>query len=64
MRSKVLVEKKEGAFFANLRRMHKKIVDIDPAIIEKAIEEAIQESGNRAKRNDQGVRAEPMLESL
>jgi AbrB family looped-hinge helix DNA binding protein len=43
MRSKVIVEKEVAAFFANLRRMHKKIGDNDPAIIEKAIEAAIQE---------------------
>lgn len=43
MKPKVLVEKEEGAFFANLRRMHEKIGDVDPAIIEKAIEEAIRE---------------------
>lgn len=43
MKPKVLVEKEEGALFANLHRMHKKIGDIDPVIIEKAIEEAIRD---------------------
>ena len=43
MKPKVLVEKEESAFFANLHRMHDKIGNVDPAIIEKAIEEAIRD---------------------
>ncbi len=43
MKPKVLVEKRKSAFFANLERMHEKIGDVDPAIIEKAIEEAIRD---------------------
>ena len=43
MKPKVLVEKEETAFSANLHRMHEKIGDVDPAIIEKAIEEAIRD---------------------
>ena len=50
MKPKVLVEKEEGAFFANLRRMHKKIGDIDPGVIEKAIEEAIQDARKQGKK--------------
>jgi len=43
MKPKVLVEKDESVFFANIHRMHEKIGDVDPAIIEKAIEEAIRD---------------------
>ena len=43
MKPKVLVEKEESALFANMRRMHEKMGDVDPAIIEKAIEEAIRD---------------------
>ena len=50
MKPKVLVEKEEGAFFANLRRIHKKIGDIDPAIIEKAIEDAIKDVRKQGKK--------------
>jgi len=49
MRPKVLVEKEKSDFFANLSRMHEKIGDVDPAIVEKAIEEAIRDVRKRAK---------------
>jgi len=50
MRPKVLVEKEEGVFFANLHRIHKKTGNIDPAIIEKAIEEAIRGVRKQGKK--------------
>ena len=43
IKPKILVEKEESAFFSNLHRMHEKIGDVDPEIIEKAIEEAIRD---------------------
>lgn len=49
MRPKILVEKEKGDFFANLSRMHEKIADVDPAIVEKAIEDAIRDVRKRAK---------------
>ncbi|MDD3847067.1 MAG: AbrB/MazE/SpoVT family DNA-binding domain-containing protein [Syntrophorhabdaceae bacterium] len=49
MRHKVLVEKEKSEFFANLSRMHEKIGDVDPAIVEKAIEEAIRDVRRQAK---------------
>jgi AbrB family looped-hinge helix DNA binding protein len=50
MRPKVLVGKEESAFFANLHRMHEKIGDVDPAIIEKAIEETILDVRKQGKK--------------
>lgn len=49
MRPKILVEKEKGEFFANLSRIHEKIGDVDPAIVEKAIEDAIRDVRKRAK---------------
>lgn len=49
MRPKILVEKEKAEFFANLSRMHQKIGDVDPVIVEKAIEDAIRDVRKRAK---------------
>lgn len=49
MKPKVLVEKQKSAFFTNLDRIHNKMKDVDPAIIEKAIEEAIRDVRKRAR---------------
>lgn len=43
MKPKVLVEREKSAFFANLDRIHKKLENVDPGIIEKAIEDAIDD---------------------
>lgn len=50
MKPKVLVAKEESAFFENLHRMYEKIGDVDPAIIEKAIEEAIRDVRKKGKK--------------
>ncbi|MDD3847073.1 MAG: AbrB/MazE/SpoVT family DNA-binding domain-containing protein [Syntrophorhabdaceae bacterium] len=49
MRHKVLVEKGKSEFLANLSRMHEKTGDVDPAIVEKAIEDVIRDVRKQAR---------------
>ena len=50
IRPKVLVEKREGELLANIHRMHEKIGDVDPGVIERAIKAAIQDVRKRKQR--------------
>jgi AbrB family looped-hinge helix DNA binding protein len=52
LRPRVFVEQAETELFANIRRMHERIGDADPEVMEKAIDASIQKVREEKRRRE------------